>query len=66
MPAPLEVERISVAGAWWRHSIHGADPLWLATPPSSGRWQQGTVVAAIYRFGGRTRPSRAQYTGVSV
>ncbi len=23
-------------------------PLWLASPPSSGRWQQGETLAAIY------------------
>lgn len=38
---------MSVAGAWWRQAPHGADPLWLASPPSSGRWQHETV-AAIY------------------
>lgn len=42
------VQRVSVAGSWWRQAPHGADPLWLASPPSSGRWQQGTAVAAIY------------------
>jgi RES domain-containing protein len=29
-------------------SPHGSDPLWLASPPSSGRWQRGETVAAIY------------------
>lgn len=42
------VERVSVAGSWWRQTPHGSDPLWLADPPSSGRWQRGHVVAAIY------------------
>jgi RES domain-containing protein len=42
------VERVSVAGSWWRHTPHGSDPLWLASPPSSGRWQHGETVAAIY------------------
>jgi RES domain-containing protein len=42
------VERVSVAGSWWRQTPHGSDPLWLATPPSSGRWQHGGTVAAIY------------------
>jgi hypothetical protein len=27
---------------------HGANPLWLVSPPSSGRWQHGETVAAIY------------------
>jgi RES domain-containing protein len=44
----LDVDRVSVAGSWWRHAPHGSDPLWLASPPSSGRWQQGTTVAAVY------------------
>ncbi len=42
------VERVSVAGTWWRQTPHGSDPLWLASPPSSGRWQHGEAVAAIY------------------
>jgi len=42
------VQRVSVAGAWWRQAPHGADPLWLASPPSSGRWQHGETLAAIY------------------
>lgn len=42
------VARVSVAGSWWRQAPHGSDPLWLAFPPSSGRWQRGSEVAAIY------------------
>lgn len=42
------VARLSVAGSWWRQTPHGSDPLWLASPASSGRWQRGEVVAAIY------------------
>jgi RES domain-containing protein len=42
------VQRISVAGSWWHQTPHGADPLWLASPPSSGRWQPGGTLAAIY------------------
>jgi RES domain-containing protein len=42
------VQRVAVAGSWWRQTPHGADPLWLASPPSSGRWQRGGTVAAIY------------------
>lgn len=44
----LDVERVSVAGTWWRQAPHGADPLLLPSPPSSGRWQRGASVAAIY------------------
>jgi RES domain-containing protein len=44
----VDVKRVSVAGSWWRQTPHGADPLWLASPPSSGRWQHGGTVAAIY------------------
>jgi RES domain-containing protein len=39
---------VSVAGSWWRQAPHGGDPLWLASPPSSGRWQVGSKIAAIY------------------
>jgi hypothetical protein len=42
------VQRVSVAGSWWRQTPHGADPLWLAFPPSSGRWQRGSSITAIY------------------
>jgi len=43
-----DVQRVSVAGSWWRQAPHGSDPLWLASPPSSGRWQRGEEIAAIY------------------
>ncbi len=42
------VDRVSVAGSWWRQAPHGSDPLWLAAPPSNGRWQRGETVAALY------------------
>jgi RES domain-containing protein len=42
------VQRVSVAGSWWRQAPHGGDPLWLASPPSNGRWQVGGNLAAIY------------------
>jgi hypothetical protein len=42
------VQRVSVAGSWWRQTPYGSDPLWLASPPSSGRWQHGNKLAAIY------------------
>jgi len=42
------IQRVSLAGSWWRHTPHGADPLWLASPPSGGRWQDGRTLAAIY------------------
>jgi RES domain-containing protein len=42
------VERVSIAGSWWRQTPQGSDPLSLASPPSSGRWQRGETVAAIY------------------
>jgi RES domain-containing protein len=45
---PLAVARVTVADSWWRQAPHGSDPLWLASPPSSGRWQRGTEIAAIY------------------
>jgi RES domain-containing protein len=42
------VQRVSVAGSWWRQTPYGSDPLWLASPPSTGRWQHGETLAAIY------------------
>lgn len=44
----VAVERVSVAGSWWRQTPHGSDPLWQASPPANGRWQHGQTVAAIY------------------
>jgi hypothetical protein len=52
-----EVQRVSVAGSWWRQAPHGSDPLWLASPSSSGRWQRGEKIAAIYLLPAPT-PSR--------
>jgi RES domain-containing protein len=46
--AEPDVQRVAVAGAWWRQTPHGGDPLWLAAPAPSGRWQRGERVAAIY------------------
>ena len=43
-----DIERVSVAGFWWRQTPHAADPLSLASPPSSGRWQRGARVGATY------------------
>ncbi len=45
---PSAVARVSVAGSWWRQTPHSSDPLWLASPPSSGHWQRGDQIAAIY------------------
>jgi RES domain-containing protein len=47
-PVPSGVSRVSVAGSWWRQTPYGPDPLWLASPPSGGRWQRGDGIAAIY------------------
>ncbi len=44
----IAVERVSVAGSWWRQTPHGSDPLWLSSPPASGRWQRGKKVAGVY------------------
>lgn len=62
-----DVQRVSVAGSWWRQTPHGADPLWLASPPSSGRWQH--IANFRLRFeepppeGGRARANRVVYLG---
>lgn len=45
---PPVAARLSVVGSWWRQTPHGVDPLGLVSPPSSGRWQRGGVVAASY------------------
>jgi RES domain-containing protein len=43
-----DIERVPVAGTWWRHVRAGIDPLGTGSPPGDGRWQRGARVAAIY------------------
>jgi len=43
-----DIERVPVAGSWWRHVPAGLDPLGTGSPPGDGRWQRGAKVAAIY------------------
>jgi len=59
------VERVSVAGSWWRQTPHGSDPLWLASPPSSGRWPRGGTVAAIYLADEETTAWAEWYRGLA-
>jgi RES domain-containing protein len=44
----LDVDRTRVDGIWWRHVPAGGDPLFRPDPPPDGRWQRGSVVAAVY------------------
>jgi RES domain-containing protein len=44
----LDVELISVAGEWWRHSPAGLAPTVRPDPPADNRWQRGSVVDALY------------------
>lgn len=44
----MEISAIAVAGAWWRQTPHGGDPLYRADPPSDGRWQRGETVGGLY------------------
>ena len=39
---------VTVRGIWWRHTPAGLDPLHLATPPASNRWQRGGRIAGLY------------------
>lgn len=41
-------ERVSVAGAWWRHAAAGLDPWARPRDPFDGRWQRGAAVDALY------------------
>jgi RES domain-containing protein len=44
LPAP----RIHVEGTWYRITRVGSEPFLWTDEPSDGRWQQGSVVRAIY------------------
>jgi RES domain-containing protein len=44
----MDIDRVPVAGTWWRHVRAGIDPLATGSPPGDGRWQRGAKVAAIY------------------
>lgn len=45
----LDVDAVAVRQRrWWRHTVHGADPLARRHPPSDSRWQRGAVVEALY------------------
>jgi RES domain-containing protein len=44
----IDIDRVPVAGTWWRHVRVGIDPLATGSPPGDGRWQRGAKVAAIY------------------
>jgi RES domain-containing protein len=43
-----DIERVPVAGTWWRHVRVGIDPLATGNPPDDGRWQRGATVGAVY------------------
>jgi RES domain-containing protein len=44
----LDIELITVAGEWWRHTPAGADPAVRPDPPADNRWQRGRVIDALY------------------
>jgi RES domain-containing protein len=43
-----DIDRVPVAGTWWRQVRAGIDPLATGSPPDDGRWQRGTTVGAVY------------------
>jgi RES domain-containing protein len=46
---PLDVDAIAIRQRrWWRHTIHGSDPLARRFPPPDARWQRGAIVEALY------------------
>lgn len=45
----LDVDAVAVRQRrWWRHTVHGADPLARRLPPPDNRWQRGAIVEALY------------------
>lgn len=45
---PLDVDRISVSGVWWRQVRSGLATLARREPPADGRWQRGDRTEALY------------------
>jgi hypothetical protein len=44
----LDVDRVGVDGAWYRHLPHRGSVWWRSEPPPDGRWQRGVAVAGFY------------------
>ena len=45
----LDVDAVAIRQRrWWRHTVHGADPLARRLPPPDNRWQRGATVDALY------------------
>ena len=45
----LDVDAVAIRPRrWWRHTVHGVDPLARRRPPPDGRWQRGAIVQALY------------------
>jgi hypothetical protein len=44
----LDVDRIDVAGVWYRHLPHRGSVWWRSEPPPDGRWQRGAATAGFY------------------
>ncbi len=45
----LDVDAVAIRQRrWWRHTVHGADPLARRLPPPDGRWQRGAIVEVLY------------------
>jgi RES domain-containing protein len=48
----LDVDAVAIGQRrWWRHTVHGADPLARRRPPPDNRWQRGEIVEALYLAG---------------
>jgi RES domain-containing protein len=45
---PVDADRISVSGIWWRHVASGIGVFARREPPADGRWQCGRKTEAIY------------------
>lgn len=45
---PLDIDRVSLGGTWWRQVRHRLHPLALPEPRGDGRWQRGDATGAVY------------------
>jgi hypothetical protein len=48
----LDVDAVAIRQRrWWRHTVHGTNPVARRLPPPDGRWQHGRIVEALYLAG---------------
>jgi len=63
---PLAVDAIALIGeTWWRHARVGLRFAAVPIPPPDGRWQHGSVVAALYLADSEASAWAEHYRGLT-